>query len=640
MSTSDSNSKKKGKKSKKIGYNNYSHDFRLRAVKLYLEEGFPASLIEKETGLSNAVLYRWAKLYREQGEAGLKAIGSRRNGKGQIPPAVREKIVEIKKQEPTSGIKRISQILRRLFFLKASPGTVRKTLNEQGLMNKPTRKKPNRNITRPRFFERTTPNQLWQTDIFTFRLGGKNAYLIGYIDDYSRYIVGLDLFMSQKADQVIEIYRRATSEYAVPKEMLTDNGRQYTNWRGTSRFEKEIKKDKLRHIKSSPHHPMTLGKIERFWKTIFQEFLVKAQFSSFDEARERIRLWVRYYNHKRPHQGIKGLCPADRYYEIRAELKKTIEQGIQENILEMALRGKPKPPFYMVGRMDGQSVVLRAEKGKLKLSVDGAGDADSQEMVYNLDKKDNIKEGDNTHGENHTEEKTEQSEHTHCAGEGESSAIGLDGAPKEFGDLSGVEHTVGHSSDVVEPFDGGDATGSGAESEPGEGPGLKSETSADAGQEAADFYEVRSTGEPSGGEVSESRGIQERQDPTSDDKEQEDNQEVTEGSMHEPGGASGPMEEAGQVDTAGPGREADSEGGSPSDGRIAEDLLRVGEAGTGGNGGCALERQGRPAGEAQGPGQGENAEEDRPSGEGPLAGKADSGGEGHAETCEGVEQGA
>ena len=65
----------------------------------------------------------------------------------------------------------------------------------------PSRKKRQRNITRPRFFERLTPNQLWQWDIFTFRLGGRYAYLIGFIDDYSRYMVGLELYRTQTADQ-------------------------------------------------------------------------------------------------------------------------------------------------------------------------------------------------------------------------------------------------------------------------------------------------------------------------------------------------------------------------------------------------------------------------------------------------------
>jgi transposase InsO family protein len=85
------------------------------------------------------------------------------------------------------------------------------------------------------------------------------------IDDYSRYMMGLELYRSQTADQVIEVYRRAVGEYGVAKEVLTDRGRQYTNWRGTTRFERELGKDRVRHIKSQAHHPMTLGKIERFY---------------------------------------------------------------------------------------------------------------------------------------------------------------------------------------------------------------------------------------------------------------------------------------------------------------------------------------------------------------------------------------
>jgi hypothetical protein len=229
---------------------------------------------------------------------------------------------------------------------------------------------------------------MWQSDICTFRLGGQNAYLIGFMDDYSRYMTGLGLYRSQTAENVLEVYRRARGEYGACKEMLTDNGRQYTNWRGSTRFEQELKKDRIRHIKSRPHHPMTLGKMERFWKTILEEFLLRAQFGSFEEARERIRLWVQYYNHQRPHQGIGGLCPADRFFEIHHELKKTLEQGMEENALELALRGKPRDPFYMVGRMGEQSVVIKAEKGQVRMLVDGEAPKDTKELVYELIKED------------------------------------------------------------------------------------------------------------------------------------------------------------------------------------------------------------------------------------------------------------
>src|SRR5512137_2165999 len=361
----------------------YGLEFKLRCVKLRLEEEIPISLLSQEVGCSQDVIRRWTKAYQERGEAGLRngvvPAGSRRK----LPSPVREKIIEIKKREPLFGVKRISHLLRRAFFLSASPETVRRTLREESLIV-PSKKKPRHNIRRPRYFERSTPNQLWQSDIFTFRLGGRYAYLIGFVDDYSRYVVGMELYRSKTADQVLEVYRRAVGEYGVPKEMLTDHGRQYMNWRGSTRFERELGKDRVKHIKSQPHHPMTLGKVERFWKTIYEEFLVRAQFGSFEEAQERIRDWVQYYNHKRPHQGIGGLCPADRFFEIQAELKKTMEQGIADNVLEMALRGKPREPFYMVGRMEGQSVVLRAEKGKLRLMVDDEEGGGKQEMVYDI----------------------------------------------------------------------------------------------------------------------------------------------------------------------------------------------------------------------------------------------------------------
>jgi putative transposase len=231
----------------------YGADFKLQVIKKYLEESIPASVIQQECGVSSKTVWAWARTYRREGEAGLTRSS---NGKGRsLPGPVKEKIIEIKEANPLYGIKRISQLLKRVFFLSASPETVRKTLHSTSLMTAPPRK-PQRNITRPLFFERSVPNQLWQTDIFTFRLGGHYAYLIGYLDDYSRYVTGLELFRSQTAQNVIEGYRRAASEYNPPKEMLTDNGRQYTSWRGNSRFETEMKKDRIHHIKSRPHHPI------------------------------------------------------------------------------------------------------------------------------------------------------------------------------------------------------------------------------------------------------------------------------------------------------------------------------------------------------------------------------------------------
>jgi len=433
----------------------FTFEERLRAVKLHLEEGFTQEMVGQEMGISSAAVYKWTRQYRLHGEEALKSQG-RGKRRPKMPEPVRQKILELKQEEPTRGIKRISQLLRRVFFLKASAETVRRTLKEQGLVEPPP--KPRRNLVRPRFFERATPNQMWQTDIFTFRLGGRYAYVIGFMDDYSRFIVGADLFRSHTAENVLEVFRVAAGEYQPPKEMLTDNGREYVNWRGLTRFQAEMKKNGTHHFKSRPHHPMTLGKIERFWETIWQEFLSRAQFESFDSARERIRLWIKYYNHKRPHQGIEGLCPADRFFEIASQLRQTIEAGIKENLLEMALRGEPKAPFYMVGRMEGQSVILRAEKGKLKLSVENGNE--NKELVYDLKQSESEKTPVNP-------------TQLHGPGESPGHPAGLDRAVQTLGSLPGAQSQLGDLCPVAATGDGGHAPGTGTPGQSDQGPGLE-----------------------------------------------------------------------------------------------------------------------------------------------------------------------
>ena len=438
----------------------YSPEVRLKAVRLRLEEGFSLADVCQEMGMAVSCLSRWIQLYQQFGEAGLQPTSAAKR-EPRLPEPITRKIVEIKEQHPTFGIKRISQLLRRCFFLPASPETVRQHLHRAKLMPPaPTVRK--RNITRPRFFERATPNQMWQSDIFTFRLGGRYAYLIAFLDDYSRFLVGADLFRSPTAQSVIEVYRVAAGEFSSPKEMLTDNGRQYTSWRGTSRFEAELKKDRVAHFKSRPHHPMTLGKIERFWESIWQEFLSRAQFDSFDSARERIKIWIKYYNHKRPHQGIDGLCPADRFFEIQSALRKTIEAGIQENLLELALRGKPQAPFYMVGRMDGQSVVLRAEKGKLKLSVSDEQNKE-QELVYDLNQARNERKD--------SEGKEEQSlgNLPQCDGQSPGGAGGVDRAVQTGGCVPAVQNQLDDLQPLATPGHGRDASGTGKPGQPGQG---------------------------------------------------------------------------------------------------------------------------------------------------------------------------
>src|SRR5947199_350021 len=79
-----------------------------------------------------------------------------------------------------------------------------------------------------RRFERARPNQLWQTDLFTFILKRQNrrVYLVGFLDDHSRFITGYGLHASASSALVLEVFRAAVDSFGAPEEVLTDNGSQ------------------------------------------------------------------------------------------------------------------------------------------------------------------------------------------------------------------------------------------------------------------------------------------------------------------------------------------------------------------------------------------------------------------------------
>ena len=154
--------KRKGRrtgKRKKRSTRPFTPEFKLKVVRLFLEEGYPRSLIAQEFNISESSVGRWAMQYRRHGEQGLqpKSRTSPRTGTSED---IKKKIVSIRKENPCHGSRRISDILKRFFLIEASPSSVHKTLSDEGLVNK-AKRKPKKNPSKPRFFERATPNQMW-----------------------------------------------------------------------------------------------------------------------------------------------------------------------------------------------------------------------------------------------------------------------------------------------------------------------------------------------------------------------------------------------------------------------------------------------------------------------------------------------
>lgn len=340
--------------------NRFSVEVKLLAAQA-LEAGMDRGEVAQLVGASSCTIDKWQKLYQEKGSEGLVRQGTPPSTR-KLCEALESRIEQFRRDHPEAGVRRIRDELKREEGLAVSAETVRRVLNDASLGHPPATSKPR--PPQARRFERSVPNALWQIDIFTFELKRMyRVYLVGIIDDHSRYMVGHGLFRQQTAEAVLEVLRGAIGEWGAPREILSDNGRQFVAWRGKSRFQKVLKRQGVEHVRSAPHHPMTLGKIERFWRTIWEEFLSDALFASFADASQRLAHWIAYYNHQRPHQGIGGACPADRYYGIAGDVEGALKQGCQENALRLALGQETRHPLFLLGKL-GETDVRVTRKGE------------------------------------------------------------------------------------------------------------------------------------------------------------------------------------------------------------------------------------------------------------------------------------
>ena len=127
----------------------------------------------------------------------------------------------------------------------------------------------------------------------------------------------------------------------------------------------------IKQIVAKPQRPQTLGKIERFWGTLWRECIETSVFLDLEDARRRIGHFIDYYNFQRPHQGIDGLVPADRFFGAASEVLATLRLRVAANALELARNGVPKAPFYVTGRIGERAFSVHAEGERMILKREG-----------------------------------------------------------------------------------------------------------------------------------------------------------------------------------------------------------------------------------------------------------------------------
>lgn len=341
---------------------------RILLLDLWQRSGLSARDFGAIVGISRHTLFDWKHRFDRNGPAGLSDHSRGAPRGSRLPDATQRAILLLKTRHPEWGCERIREVLLRGEGYSASAGAIAHVLHENGYELDEVETDPH--APPVQHFERARPNQLWQSDLFTFLLKRENRrlYVVVYLDDHSRFVVGYGVWASAGGALVREVLEAAIANYGAPEEVLTDNGPQYVTWRGTSAFARLLERRGIRHLVARPRRPQTLGKTERFWGSLWRECLQSAVFASLEDARRRVGHFIDYYNFQRPHQGIGGLVPADRYFAAAPQVRETLQARVAANAQELAVQGAPRKSFYLTGRVGDTDIALHSEGSRVVLT--------------------------------------------------------------------------------------------------------------------------------------------------------------------------------------------------------------------------------------------------------------------------------
>ena len=187
------------------------------------------------------------------------------------------------------------------------------------------------------FRDKTTAiNQMWQTDFSYFKIIGWGwMYLSTVLDDFSRYIISWKLCTTMKTSDVTDTLNLALeasgcdqAHVAHKPRLLSDNGASYIS----GKIADYIIDNVMSHVRGSPYHPQTQGKIKRWHQTLKNRILLENYFLPGDLERQ-IENFVEHYNLARYHKSLKNVMPADVYF-VRAQAILKRRERIKEKTIQ------------------------------------------------------------------------------------------------------------------------------------------------------------------------------------------------------------------------------------------------------------------------------------------------------------------
>lgn len=283
-------------------------------VEAVVLEGRSPTEIVRLHRISRSWLYRLLARYRESGYAGLEPRSRRpRTSPGRTSPELEAAIVELRAALAEAGHDcgpaTIAHHLARRFPDAPSPATVWRVLRRHELITPQPHKRPRSSFIR---FEAALPNELWQADTTHWRLAdGSDVEILDLVDDHSRLLLAAEAFRAVQGGDVVRTFLAAIDAHGAPTALLTDNGAVFTGGprRGKVRLEIELERLGIVAKHSTPNHPQTCGKVERFHQTLKRYLARQPPAESLAILQLQLDGYRRYYNAERPHRALRGATP-------------------------------------------------------------------------------------------------------------------------------------------------------------------------------------------------------------------------------------------------------------------------------------------------------------------------------------------
>jgi transposase InsO family protein len=295
---------------------------RYRAV-LEVEAGMTVTEVAARFGVSRQSVHAWLRRYRQEGLGGLADRSKQpKSCPHQLSADVEALVCELRRGHPRWGPVRLAFELGKAGVQPVpSRMSVYRTLVRHGLVTPGARRRRREDFVR---WEREEPMALWQLDIVEgvtlvdVRTGElREAKVVTGVDDHSRYCVIASVVERATGRAVCLAFAAALRAYGTPGEVLSDNGKQFTDRFGKGGevlFDRICRENAIVHRLTRPRSPTTTGKIERFHQTLRRELLDDAgPFADLAAAQAAIDGWVAEYNTSRPHQALGMACPAARF---------------------------------------------------------------------------------------------------------------------------------------------------------------------------------------------------------------------------------------------------------------------------------------------------------------------------------------